>query len=429
MMEEKKSRILSNEDLHSEDLQEIITRPPSWLMTRGISFILITLVLILSLSAFIRYPETIDCAIKFNTENAPKAILAQFTGHLVRLLEKDGKWVEKDQILAYLESTADHEQVLHLFSTLDSLRANNSMDYNLEKLIPPYQLRLGELQAGYQNFYLTYLNYVAVKSEGIYSSKINMLEEELKNLQKQHKKSDLTYELQKEQLKIAQREYDNYVLLADKKIISPNELQQKESALLAKQQTLPQMESNLITYESSTIAKNREIIELKSQIVEERKKFLQALNSFISEARIWKRKYVLSSPMGGKLIYTSFFQENQLIKENQILFYINPNSSNYYGEIHFPQSASGKVKQGQEVLIKVKSYPYQEYGYIHGKINYISDIPIQDSLFFAKVTLNRSSQDSLIRLKPGLYGDAEILTNELSVLSRIWNNVTASIKF
>ena len=424
----KKSNLLE-EDLHSEDLQEIITKPPSWLLKRGITLILGTILLILGLSVFIRFPEIVTSSIKFNSVNAPKIIMSRNNGNLVKLLVMDGNWVKQGTDVAYLESTADHGQVTILLERLQNLRKAENEHYNLESLIDPSKLNLGELQSGYENFYLAYLNYIAASENGIYQKRKGALEEERANLTRQHEKATQSFRLQQQQLKLAEEEFEKYQFLAQKKIISPSELRKKEALLLAKRQTIPQMENTLISYEGNMLSKNRELSDLGNQIDEERKKFKQALNSFISEAETWKRQYILTSPVNGKLIYGSFLQENQQVKIDQPLFYVNPKNEQYYGELLLPQAISVKVKKGQDVLIKVRSYPYQDYGYINGKINYVSDIPIQDSVFFAKVILVRSLRDSSIILKPGIYGDAEIITEDKSIFKRIWDNLTKSLKF
>lgn len=417
------------EDLHSEDLQEIITKPPSWLLKRGISLILGTILLILGLSVFIRFPEIVKSSMKFNSVNAPKIIMSRNNGNLVKLLVMDGDWVKQGTDVAFLESTADHGQVTVLLGRLQNLRKAENERYNLESLIDPNKLNLGELQGGYQNFYLAYLNYIAASENGIYQKRKGALEEERANLTLQQEKASQSFRLQQQQLKLAEEEFEKYQFLAQKKIISPSELREKEALLLAKRQTIPQMENNLISYEGNMLSKNRELSDLDNQIDEERKKFKQALNSFISEAETWKRQYVLTSPISGKLIYGSFLQENQQVKNDQPLFYVNPKNEQYYGELLLPQILSAKVRKGQDVMIKVRSYPYQDYGYLNGKIGYVSDIPIQDSVFFAKVILVRSLRDSSIILKPGIYGDAEIITEDKSIFKRIWDNITKSLKF
>jgi len=424
----KKSNFMQ-EDLHSEDLQEIIAKPPSWLLKWGISLILGTVILILGLSMFIRFPEMVTSSLKFNSINAPKVVMSRNNGTLVKILVKDGDWVKPGTELAYLESTADHSQVTMLIERLQNLKRKETDNYNLETLVAPNKLSLGELQGGYQNFYLAYLNYRAASDDGIYQKRKGVLEQERINLARQYEKVSQSFKLQHQQLKLAEEEFEKYQLLAQKKIISPSELSQKESLLLAKRQTIPQMENNLIAYEGNILSKKRELSDLSNQINEERKKFVQALNSFLSEAETWKRQYILTSPVNGKLIYGSFIQENQPVKVDQPLFYVNPNNDQYYGELLLPQVVSAKVKNGQKVLIKVRSYPYQDYGYLNGKIDYISDIPMQDSVFFAKVSLIRSLKDSLIILKPGIYGDAEIITEDKSIFKRIWDNLTKNLQF
>ena len=416
-------------DVHSEDLQEIIAKPPSWMLKRGISFILLTILIILGMSVFIRYPEMVTTSIRFNTEDAPKAISPKVAGNLVRLLIRDGSWVTAGTPLAYLESTADHRQITQLLDRLQQLRQQGGQYNNLEKMVAPTALNLGELQVSYQSFYLAYLNYLSSMDSGIYQRRRSAIHSETANVQLQYEKNRQSIALQQQQLALAEKEYEKYQLLAEKKVISPAELQQKEALLLAKRQTIPQMENNLIAYQGNLLSKNKELMDIDNQIFEEQKKFVQSLNSFISEAETWKKQYILTSPSAGKLIYGEFLQANQQVQVGQKLFYINPPDEHYYGEILLPQESSARIKRGQQILINVRSYPYQEYGYLRGRVGYISDIPIHDSVFFCKVELTRTTQDSLIRLKPGLLGDAKIITEDKSILRRIWDNLTKNLKF
>jgi len=417
------------EDIHSEDLQEIIAKPPSWLLRRGVSFILTTIVIIFTLSVFIRYPEMVPVTMKFNTSNAPKALVSKVNGNIVGIRVKEGQWIEKGTDIAYLESIGDHQQVIDILERLRSIRrAPISVD-ELKTLVSPMELDLGELQSSYQNFYLAYLNYMAINREGIFHKRKNFIQEEVSYVNDQNRRMQQIYELQKKELELAEAEYEKYRFLAEKKIISPLELQQKEALLLAKRQAVPQMENTLIGNKSSLLAKDKELSEINNQIMEEEKKFFQSMNTFISDAENWKKQYVITAASEGYLVYGDFLQENQLVKTGDILFYINAGREDYYGEVLLPQAMSSKVKRKQKVVIKVRSYPHQEYGYLNGTVDYISDIPVRDSLFFSKVVLTRSDQDSLIRLKPGIMADAEIITEDMSIFKRIWLNLTKSLKF
>jgi multidrug resistance efflux pump len=418
-----------DEDIHSEDLQEIISKPPSWLLKRGITFIILTIFMLLGLTFFIRYPEVVPVSMKFNTSSAPKVLTGKVTGNLVKILVKDGTVVDKNTDIAYVESVADHHQVLHLLAKMKQVRSSTIELADLTDIVTPTELELGELQNSYQNFYVAYLNYVAINKEGIYQKRKNFIQNEVRYINEQNQRIQQSFDLQKRELALAEEEYAKYQILAEKKVISQLELQQKEALLLAKRQSIPQTENTIIGNQSSRLSKDKEMSEINNQMFEEEKKFYQSLNTFISDAENWKKQYVISSPAKGTLIYGDFLQENQLIKIGEELFYVNANKEDYYGEILIPQSKSSKVKVGQEVLIKVQSYPYQEYGYLRGKIDYISDIPIKDSVFFSKVSLSRNEKDSVIKLKPGILADADIITEDQSIIKRIWLNITKSLKF
>lgn len=312
---------------------------------------------------------------------------------------------------------------------LKNLRSSKIEAIELDNNFSPNNLELGELQSSYQNFYLSYINYSAINGGGIFEKRKNLVNNELHNVNEQNQRIKQTYELQKKELQLAEVEYQKYKALADKKIISSLELHQKEAVLLAKRQSIPQIENNMISNQGNLLAKDKELSEIKNQIFEEEKKFSQSLNSFISEAENWKKQYIISSPSDGYLVYGNFLQENQFIKLGEPLFYVHNEKDDYYGEVFLPQSNTSKVKKDQKVLIKVRSFPYQEYGYLTGKIDYISDIPLRDSVFLTKVKLVRSDQDSIIKLKPGILADAEIITEDKSIFYRIWSNLTKSLKF
>lgn len=417
------------EDIHSEDLQEIISKPPSWLLKRGISFVLLTVVLILGLSAFIRYPEILHNGMKITTNNAPKVVINKVSGNLVKIKVTEGEEVIHGQVLAYMESTAIHEQVLALLDSLTHLRLQDDTGMGrLRTLTLPTNLQLGELQGAYQNFYQAYLSYQSVKAGGISLQRRKILQKEMDNIAQQNQRIQQSYELQSKEIELAKQEFEKYKLLAERKVISPMELQKQEALLLSRLQTLPQSENSLLNNQAASLARNKELAELDHQIEEEKKKFVQSMNSLISEAENWKQQYVLTSPSKGRVIYGSVLQENQYLAPNQDVFYVYAENSAYFGEMYLPQSDFGKIKTGQNVLIKVRSYPYEEYGYLHGKIKSISDIPVRDSVFLSRVEIFREPQDSLIRLKPGILADADIITEDQTILYRIWKNVMKNLK-
>ena len=83
---------------------------------------------------------------------------------------------------------------------------------------------------------------------------------------------------------------------------------------------------------------------------------------------------------------------------------------------------SNPFEEGQVVLVKLRSYPFEEYGMIRGKIRYIADVPYKDSIFISKVDFkirNSSDLKKPIHLKQGMMADAEIVTQDATILQRL----------
>jgi len=111
-----------------------------------------------------------------------------------------------------------------------------------------------------------------------------------------------------------------------------------------------------------------------------------------------------------------------VLTQNQEVFYVNPGNEAFFGEMTITQNNMGKVKEGQEVLVKLRSYPFEEYGMIRGRIKYIAEVPYNDSVFISKVDFkikNSSDLEKPIHLKQGMMADAEIVTENATILQRL----------
>lgn len=186
-------------------------------------------------------------------------------------------------------------------------------------------------------------------------------------------------------------------------------------------------ENSILGTNAAVVARGREISELDNQMREERMKFIQSLNSLISDVDAWKKLHIISSPTDGNVVFATSLQENQYLDDNRELFYINPGNESYFGEMNIAQINMAKVKAGQKVQIRLKSYPSHESGYLNGTITSMSAVPVKDSIFLSQVRLVRTPKDSPIHLKPGIIADAEIITEDQSMLKRILLNVTKSL--
>jgi multidrug efflux pump subunit AcrA (membrane-fusion protein) len=409
---------------HSDDMQDIITAVPPWVLRWGITLFFGVIVMIAGLSAFIRYPDIVKASLKINSPNSSKPVVSKISGRLVKLLVTENKKVVSGQSLAYLESTADHEEVLLLLSKLEQLRQQTLQNQPLgtDLFNKTNNRQLGELQAAYQTFFETYLSYIASVSNGFLLKKQNYLQNDLVNLGKQQQQLNAEKEIQQRDFALAEQQLQMNKKLLDQKVETNAEYRQEESKYLAKKMPLVQMEASIITAADNYASKQKDILELVNQIREEKAKFLQSLNSLISAADDWKSKYILTASQTGMLTFAGSVQEHQQLSPGQEVFYINPGNDQFFGEMAISQNNMGKVREGQQVLVKLKGYPFEQYGMIRGHITSISDVPFQDSVFMSKVNFkfkNTSDLKKTIHLKQGMSADAEIITQDATILQRI----------
>lgn len=413
---------------HSEEVNEIITAVPSWILRRGITLILLILLAIILLSAFIRYPDIVKTSLKVNSLNAPKEVIAHQPGKLVKLLVKDNQPVKDKEPLAFIESTANHYDVMSLVAKLKML-SKKLADGQVIKTndLDTKGLNLGELQGNYQSFYQEYLQFISTQNGGFYLTQKAYLQKDLEEVRKLQQQIYKQKQIQEKEYANAEEEYENYKKLKSKNVISNSEFKQQENKYLASKYPLEQTATALINNNASYLAKQKELATLENTIKEQQAKFVQALNSMINETESWMLKYVVSAPMSGRVGYVGILQENQNVTANQELFIVNPGNTNFFGEVQIPQYNMGKVSVGQRALVKLRSYPFEEFGAINGKVSYITDVALKDSVFVAKIDFQQFEQkdpEHPIVLKQGMVADAEIITRESSLLQRFLRNMT-----
>lgn len=412
----------------SEEVTEIITTVPSWILRRGITLILLVLLSIILLSAFIHYPDVVKTSLKVNSLNSPKGVLAHQSGKLVKILVKENQQVQNKQPLAFIESTAKHSDVILLAEKLQQLGQQLNQNQVLsEKSFLGNSLNLGELQGSYQSFYQEYLQFINTQNGGFYLTQKAYLQKDLVEIKKLQEQIHQQQKIQEQEYANAVEEYNAYKTLKKNNVVSNNEFKQQENKYLASKYPLQQSTTALLNNNTSYMAKQKEIATLDNTIREQQAKFRQALNSMINETESWLMKYVVLAPTAGKVGFAGILQENQNVNTNQELFIINPENTNFFGEVQIPQYNMGKVALGQRTLIKLRSYPFEEYGVINGKISYITDVAVKDSVFVAKIDFGKFEQknpEHPIVLKPGMVADAEIITRESSLLQRFLRNMT-----
>lgn len=420
-------------ELISTEVQEIISYRPHWLIRKGNMIFFFILLVIISGTWFIQYPDIVNGSVRIVAVDGPKSVTTKTEGNLVKLLVKNEEQVVQGQALAFIQSTGKHEDVFQLqnwISRIEQPIINDSLEVLLNEPLIVCN-NLGELQTEYETFRVQFREMMEALESGYYQQKRKSLYTDLSYLSQL--KNNLTRQnhLLHEEYKVQTNDFNAKDYLAREKVIAPLELNQEKGKLLLKEQGLEQMSAQLINSNVASHNKQKELLDLQKYVSDQRIKFQASLLNLKSKMEEWIKRFVLLAPQDGKLFYTSFLQENQLIPVNTELFYVQPASTSYYGSLTVGQNGIGKVVTNQDVLIRLQGYPSEQFGYIKGKVGYISSLPNRNDSFLVKVVLPNglvTNQQKTLLFRNNLLASAEVVTEKRRLIQRFTGKLSEMMK-
>ncbi len=429
--------LVSNSFLRSEPMQEILSRQPSFMAKWALLFFASILLMLLAGTWFIRYPDLVTAKARLNSVNAAKEVITKTEGKLLKIAVKENDTVQKGQLLGYMESLAQPNAILQISQQIETIGAFISQNKTDEivQFFPDYSnqqllTQLGELQTNYQTFIQAFITFKDYLSNGFYLRKKAMLAMDMVTIQKQTGILATQKELLEKDLALSNETFNANKSLAKDKVISSMDYRNEESKLISKKLSLPQINASIINNEAQQNDKKKEIAELENQIMVQKSVFVQALQTIKSQIQAWEFKYLLKAPVAGTVAFTGFFQENQEMKAGQSLFYVQPTNTAYFVEMLVPQYNFGKVKQGQDLLLKFQAYPYEQYGAVVGNIASINTAPT-DSGYLAKVVLPNgltTNYKKVLQYHNNLTAQADIITENMRLLERFYYNIAKQIR-
>lgn len=144
-------------ELRSESVQEIMNKPPAWIIRWGITIVFTVLSMVLIASYFIKYPDKILSRVIIMSEQPSEKIYASKDGILEKVFVKNQEKITKGQILANFKSTADFNDIQNLKIILDTFQYNsNSFNF---PIAATQNLRLGEIQSQHTLFERAFIQF------------------------------------------------------------------------------------------------------------------------------------------------------------------------------------------------------------------------------------------------------------------------------
>ena len=358
-------------ELHNREVTDMFGDAPNWLIHSGSYLLYSILILFLIGIALISYPDVVKGSVTVDDLANVEWVTATSSGQIEKFFVENDSLVKRGDTIAVLQNPArikDINVFLRILANVEKYYDTNNID--LLRTIR-YDLIMGEMSDAYENFTKAVRNCLIYYSYDYTSQRKDFLQKELGILKRDPEKNELA---------IIQLERNIFELLISNKI---------------------------------EIEKNREQLELAYEIM-------------INSLRTWDSKYLIRSNSNGRIVLGEIRSMTLIVnKGDTIGSIISNNKEDFVAYMQLNQEQIAGVVVGDPVNIRLAKYPEYSYGMLIGKVNSISFVPNNkmyavDIIFPDKLMTTVGKE---LKYELGLKGEAEIITSNRSVLSRIFNPI------
>lgn len=358
-------------ELYNRGGTDILGDAPVWLIHTG-SYLLYGILCLLLLGAtFISYPDVTKGPVLIEDTENVNWITANSNGKIDMFFVRNDSLVKKGDTIGIIQNPArlsDVKKFTRILGNVERYYLTNNTD--LLRAFP-FDLVMGEMSEAYQTFTHAVRNCLIYDDYNSYSQRKAFLQKEQLILKKDREKNELA------------------ILKIDRDIF--------ELSLTHKME----------------IEKNRKQLELAYE---------DMVNSIIK----WESNYIIKSNTEGRVVLGEVRDLTQLVNiGDTICTVISGNEENFIGKMYLSQEKVAGIELGNTVNIKLSKYPSHTFGILVGEVATISFVPFYKMYSIDIVFPNklRTSTRKEIKYELGLKGEAEIVTSNRSVLSRIFNPI------
>ncbi len=415
-------------EIRSEEVQEILGTPPSWLVRWGTMVALMAFVVLVWLFYWIKYPDVVNSEIKVTSTEPLRKLFAENSGTIDRVLVRNEQIVDSGAALLSFRSTANVDDVMTFETMLDLVK--EPYDSSLLAFDPPTNLLLGDIQNRVYEFINKQEEYRQAVSNRSGRTSIREKEKRISRLEQEIKDNNREQLQLQDQIEALSIRASQQQKLYQERKITLRQLRDTQDAL----RTLERDRQGVI---SDTKSKQFDIQMLRSEIRGVRMdsrggsgNALEALTaSFIQmqeAVEAWKKHYLVVAPVKGMVAFTNkdvnISEQQFVLKETELLSVVPTETTETIGVMSLSLDGSGKVDTGQQVVVKFKSYPFYEYGAVIGRVRWKGKIPSGGTIpvqidFPSGLVTTRGKK---IEPAQEMTGTADIITSDKRLIEKIF---------
>lgn len=410
-------------ELRSEEVQDILTKIPHWIIRWGSLVVLIILLLLFLVSWMVKYPDIITTEITITTQIPPEKLVAKTFGKIQAILIDDKAKVNENTPLAVIENAANYRDVFLLKTITDTISLKNSK-FPFEKL---QAAQLGEIENSFAMFQKEYIASELNKQLQPYKVESSAQNFEAKQLRERLQLLEGQKEINQSELQLLKTDVERYEKLFKKGVISAQEIEKQRLIYLQAEKNYKSLLSSISQLKSSINELNRSskttVINESTTSINLERSVMQSFYQLKKAIKDWELNYVFRSSVKGTVSFLQIWSENQTINAGENMFAIIPSTEKgYIGKVKAVAQNSGKLKIGQKVNIRLANYPDREFGVIEGKLKTISLTPDKEGNLLLDIELPNGLQTSYnkqINFQQEMTGTADIITEDLRLLERL----------
>lgn len=416
-------------ELRSEEVRAILGAPPTWTIRSGATYLLIIIVLLLSTSWFVRYPDIIYSSVTLTSEAPPVSVVTASPGYL-SLWVQDKDSVQKGQYIGFTGEQAIIESVMKLKKELISFK---KQFVNSEQFLQHYTISdtliLEDLQDPYNGFLQAIYQYQVVDQQMSFQQKIQALETQKKGYVKLNKQLRERNYYKEEQLKMVKESVKIDSILFSSGALSEADLNTKKQQYLREIENYKNAVMNITNNEITKADLEEKIQDLqlqkKNEQLNRRNTVASALKLLLSKVALWEQKHMIKAPVSGQVVLFSGHMEYRYLNGGEEVLTIISNNHQYFCRASIPVAGSGKIQIGQSVNIKLDNYPYQQFGTLRGEVTGISPVPKEDeyNLIISLPEGIISSYGKPLLFGHEMTGQAEVITADLRLFERFFHEL------
>lgn len=426
----------------SPEVEDLLERTPSRFTRMGLFAVVAALGILVLVAILVRYPDILEGNVTLTTNPLPIRAKAQSGGRVLQIFAKEGQQVKEGEVLAEIENPIGLKKINELELLCASINRwlHNDVTDSLAVSLKDDGRLLGEAQADYNKLVQSINTYLLVKDQRIYHKRMANLRTQGSRYTALSKSVDKERALVKRELESAEDFFEAKKKLYEERVLSRKEFNDEVTALNEKRLAL---ENQLETKIRSGIAEgenNKLLLDMEYEKKERENELVLSIEEQVrnvqSYIRGWRLKFLVTAPFNGRVYELRPLQRNEVVTAGEELYMVAPDHFKYVAYSMIPAASFGKIAVGQTAHIMLAQFPYNEYGYLEGKVSFISHTPQaadntkQGEKSEAMYRVHISLPDSLyttyhtgIRFSPEMTGTIRIITRDKNLLQRLLDNI------